>query len=197
MQSCIDCICLTFLHCAFSNVCSKRLHKRRQSRIGCGCICLAFLHCAFSNVSSNRLHEKMYSYIGGICLTSLHCAFSNVSLNRLFEKRYSHIGCICMIFLHCAFSNVSSNHQHEKMHIRVYHKNTFFKNKISPTRQASAWGLVWRNPKGFLISTMFRGSSSHFRFDHFYIVDFHSTLTFQDRDLCSDCLLYTSDAADE
>ena len=67
--------------------------------------------------------------------------------------------------------------------IRVYHKNTFFKNKISPTRQASAWGLVWRNPKGFLISTMFRGSSNHFRFDHFYIVDFHSALTFLDRDL--------------
>ena len=72
------------------------------------------------------------------------------------------------------------------MFIRVYHKNTFFKNKKRPTRQASAWGLVWRNPKGFLISTMFRGSSSHFRFDHFYIVDFHSALTFLDRDLCSE-----------
>ena len=59
----------------------------------------------------------------------------------------------------------------------------FFKNKISPTRQASAWGLVWRNPKGFLISTMFRGSYNHFRFDQFYIVDFHSALTFLDRDL--------------
>ena len=32
----------------------------------------------------------------------------------------------------------------------MYHKNTFFKTKISPTRQASAWGLVWRNPKGWL-----------------------------------------------
>ena len=30
---------------------------------------------------------------------------------------------------------------------------------------------------------MFRGSSSHFCFDHFYIVDFHSVLTFLDRDL--------------
>ena len=28
---------------------------------------------------------------------------------------------------------------------------------------------------------MFRGSSSHFRVDHFYIVDFHSALTFPDR----------------
>ena len=72
------------------------------------------------------------------------------------------------------------------LHTRVYHKNTFFRNKISPTRQASAWGLVWRNPKGFLISTMFRGSSSHFRFHHFYIVDFHSALTFLDRALWSE-----------
>ena len=66
---------------------------------------------------------------------------------------------------------------------RVYHKNTFFKNKLSPTHQASAWGLVWRDPKGFLIPTNFRGSSSHFCFDHFYIVDFHSALTFAKRDL--------------
>ena len=40
---------LTFLHCAFLNVSSNRLPKKRQSYIGC--ICLAFLHCAFSNVS--------------------------------------------------------------------------------------------------------------------------------------------------
>ena len=65
-------------------------------------------------------------------------------------------------------------------------KTPFSKIKKRPTRQASVWGLVWRNPKGFLISTMFRGSSSHFRFDHFYIVDFHSALTFLDRDLCSE-----------
>ena len=59
----------------------------------------------------------------------------------------------------------------------------FSKTNKSPTHQASAWGLVWRDPKGFLISTNFRGSSSHFCFDHFYIVDFHSALTFAKRDL--------------
>ena len=32
-----------------------------------------------------------------------------------------------------------------------------------------AFGLVWKNPKGFLISTKFRGSSCHFHFGHFYI----------------------------
>ena len=62
-------------------------------------------------------------------------------------------------------------------------KNTSFKNRLSPTNQASAGGAIWRDPKEFLISTKFRGSSSHFRFDHFYIVDFHLALTFPDRDL--------------
>ena len=73
-----------------------------------------------------------------------------------------------------------------RVRVRVYQKNMFFKNKEIRTHQASAWGLVWRDPKGFLISTKFRGSSSHFRFDHFYIVDFHSALTFPDRDLRSE-----------
>ena len=63
-------------------------------------------------------------------------------------------------------------------------KYVFFQQqKISTTHHASVWGLVWRDPKGFLISTNFRGSSSHFCFDHFYIVDFHSALTFAKRDL--------------
>ena len=79
----------------------------RQSHIGC--ICLAFLHCAFSNVSSNGLHERMHSHIGSIYLAFLHCAFSNASSNGLHQKRHSHIGCICLTFPHCAFSNVSSN----------------------------------------------------------------------------------------
>ena len=65
------------------------------------------------------------------------------------------------------------------VYIRVYRENMFFKEKISATHNASAWGLVRRNPKGFLISTMFRGSLSHLKFDLFYIVDFHSVLTSQ------------------
>ena len=40
-------------------------------------------------------------------------------------------------------------------------------------------GLHRRNPRGFLILTSFRGCTSHFRFDHFYIVDFHSSLSLQ------------------
>ena len=56
------------------------------------------------------------------------------------------------------------------IYIRVYRENMFFKIKISATHNASAWGLVRRNPKGFLIST---------KFDLFYIVDFHSVLTSQ------------------
>ena len=32
---------------------------------------------------------------------------------------------------------------------RVFHENMFFKKKISATHHASAWGLVWKNPKEF------------------------------------------------
>ena len=52
-------------HCVLSNVCSKRLYKRKQSRTGC--ICLTLLQCAFSYVSSNCLPKKMHMYIGCIC----------------------------------------------------------------------------------------------------------------------------------
>ena len=72
------------------------------------------------------------------------------------------------------------------IYLRVYRENMFFKKKISATHNASAWGLVRRDPKGFLISTMFRGSLGHLKFDHFHIVDFHSALAFLDRDLRSE-----------
>ena len=62
---------------------------------------------------------------------------------------------------------------------RVFHENMFFMKKIGSTRSASILKLVWRNPKGFLILTSFWGCTSHFRFDLFYIVDFHSVLTSQ------------------
>merc|ERR1712020_671492 len=68
-----------------------------HSRIGC--ICLAFLHCAFSNVSSKHLHKRMHSHTGCICLSFLHRVFSNVSSNRLRDMMHTHIGCICLIFL--------------------------------------------------------------------------------------------------
>ena len=70
--------------------------------------------------------------------------------------------------------------------IRVFQKHTFSNKKISATHHASTRELVWRYPKGFLISTIFKGSLSHLKFDHFYIVDFHSALTFLDRDLWSE-----------
>jgi len=65
----------------------------------------------------------------------------------------------------------------------VWSKKTLFQTKISATHHASAWGLVWRNPKGFLISTKFKGSLGHLKFDQFYIVYFYSPLSFLDRDL--------------
>ena len=94
----IGCICLTFLHCAFSKFSSNCLTEKIHSHIGC--IRLAFLHCAFSNVSSNCLPGKMHSHIDCICLTFLRCAFSNVSPKRLHKRMQNHICCICMVFLH-------------------------------------------------------------------------------------------------
>ena len=41
-----------------SNVCSKRLYKRKQSRTGC--ICLTFPQCAFSNGFSKCLYVGMH-----------------------------------------------------------------------------------------------------------------------------------------
>ena len=52
------------------------------------------------------------------------------------------------------------------VYIRVFHENMFLKKKYGSTRSASIGGWVWRNPKGFLI---YRGCTSHFRFDHFYM----------------------------
>ena len=75
--SLIGCICLTFLHCASSNVSLNCLPKKMQSQAGC--VCLAFRHYVFSNVFSNFPHEQMKSHIECICLTFLQCVFSNVS----------------------------------------------------------------------------------------------------------------------
>ena len=60
----------------------------------------------------------------------------------------------------------------------------FLMKKFGSTRSASIWGLLWRNPKGFLILIGFRECTSHFRV--FYTVDFHSALTLPDRDLRSE-----------
>ena len=105
------------LHCVFSNVPSKHLDQRKQSRIDS--MCFIFPQCAFSNDSSNWMPEKRQSHIGYICLTFFHCVFSNASSNGLPEKRQSHIGCICLTFLHCVFSNVSSNSLPEKRHSHI------------------------------------------------------------------------------
>ena len=47
------------------DVSSKCPVERMQSHIGC--ICLTFLHCVFSNVSSNCPPERMHSRIGCMC----------------------------------------------------------------------------------------------------------------------------------
>ena len=94
-------ICLTFLHCVFSNESSNYLYGKMHSHTGY--ICLTFLHCVFSNESSNRLFEKMHSHTDCNCLIYIHCVFSNESSNRLYNKMYCHPGCICLTYLHCVF----------------------------------------------------------------------------------------------
>ena len=93
----LGCICLIFLHCAFSNVFSNCLNQRMHDHTGC--ICLTFPHCVFLNVSSKCLDQRMHS----------HCGFLNVSSKRLHKKMHNHTCCICLAFLHCGFSNVSSH----------------------------------------------------------------------------------------
>ena len=98
----IGCICLTFLHCVFSNEPSDSMHGRIQSHIGC--MCLTFLHCVFSNESSNSLPATMHKDIGCTCLTFLRCVFSNAPPNGLYKKLHSHIDCIYLTwwhFFHC------------------------------------------------------------------------------------------------
>ena len=73
-------------------VSSKRLHKIMHSLI-----CLTFLHCVFSNVSSNCLPERMHIHIGCICMIFLHCVSSNVSSIGLYEQMHSHTGCTYLI----------------------------------------------------------------------------------------------------
>ena len=82
-------------------------HAKMQSHIGC--ICLTFIHCAFSNVALNCLAEKRHIRIGCISLTFLHCASSNDVSNFLHRRRHNHICCIYLTFLHCVSSNVFSN----------------------------------------------------------------------------------------
>ena len=101
IHSRICCICLTFLHCAFSNDPSNSVPEKRYSHIGC--ICFTFLHCAFSNVPSNSLPKKRHSRIGCIGpFSTVH--FLYVASNGHYKSIHSHIGCICFTFLHCAFS---------------------------------------------------------------------------------------------
>ena len=67
------------------------------------------------------------------------------------------------------------------MYNRVFKKNMFLKKtKIGSTSSAIIWGLLYMNPKGFLILRTFRGCTSHFRFDLFYAVDYHPALTSPD-----------------
>ena len=135
MHSCIGCICLAFLHCAFLNVSSNGLPERMQSHTGC--ICLSFHDCAFSNISlknltpSKRIHTGSIFFLTPVCFHMCpqiafprRCIVTLVAFDGLFSSVcfqmstqiscprrciYSYTGCICLIFLHCAFPNAAPN----------------------------------------------------------------------------------------
>ena len=88
---------------------SNRLPERMQNHTGCNC--LISLHCVFSNVSSKFLHRWMHNHTGCKCLFFSNEFFSssNESSNCLPERLRNHSVYICLTFPHCGFSKVYSN----------------------------------------------------------------------------------------
>ena len=135
MHSHIGCICLTFLHCVFSNVFSKRLHERIHNHIGC--IFLTFLHSVLSNVSSNHLPERKHSCIGCICGASPHYESANAFWYGLHVWMNSYTGSSCGIHpsSHTWFENFPSPFLKSKEDLRiVLHRLTPF-----------PWMRQWKN----------------------------------------------------
>ena len=94
MQSHIDCICLTFLHCASQMFTERAL-------ISTGKVTRAAFIWLFSSVSfqmclqmAGLQPEGIQSHTGCICLVFLHCAFPNVYWKSLGQRRHGHTGCI-------------------------------------------------------------------------------------------------------
>ena len=54
--------------------------------------------------------------------------------------------------------------EHWALSTRVSHKNIFLKKRNGSTYSVNIWGLLWRNPKGFLVLKCFRGRTTHFLF---------------------------------
>ena len=111
MQRHIGSICLTFLHCKFSNVSSKRLHKRMQSHIDC--ICLTFLCLShqywflsidsFQNVDPSS-NDNWYFYCNGWILTKKYSR-----LRIAFKKIESETDCWGHLIF-CWVLNENINH---------------------------------------------------------------------------------------
>ena len=112
MKSYIGCICLTWLHCVFSNVSSKYLDQRRYNQIVC--IGFAFLHCAFSCASSGFLFDTMHTCTG--YLSFAHCSFPKASSKYLDQIMQNHNVCICTNVPYFVSKDLPSNFMHGRMH---------------------------------------------------------------------------------
>ena len=132
----------------------------------------------FVRITSKRLVALFDGKIAQWDLCLLHNTWNAISLNRALS---SNAPCVTPVYIQWPSTTV--NPWHSLAHFALSHlgcgKAGCFRKTLFLTRQSSALRSVWKNPKGFLISTKFRGSSSLFSFDHFYIVDFHSALTLQ------------------
>ena len=101
------------------NVCSKHLQEKIQSRNGC--ICLIFLHCAFSNVPSNSPSPRgciLYSHIG--CTLGFHLQIVDRScwlsyaqqLLSILQGRGNHLQKVRLLhLLHISYLFITISHQ--------------------------------------------------------------------------------------
>ena len=106
-------------------------------------------------LTHNNLDQQKYLFMRSFEKSALYSIFS-VALRHL---------------------SFHSTYQHQSVNGKVFQKTNCLPKTNSRMHHASAMGLVWKDLKGFLILTKFRGSSSQFRFDYFYIVDFHSAFS--------------------
>ena len=100
----------------------------------------------------------------------LYYLFSNSMLLYFLLRR---AGCVSQDVY--SLNNIATRHRQEfsiaKNIARISKENS-----RSITRNPFS---ISRSCLDFLISTSFRGCTSHFRFEHFYIVDLHSALNLQ------------------
>ena len=73
--------------------------------------------------------------------------------------------------------NSKSTQEQERRDSRVFQKNTFSKKKNKPPPHVPLWGIYNPDPKAFFVWTSLGGQTTYLKMRGFYIVDFHSALS--------------------